>query len=82
MGYDPKILLFNQFAGYFTFGLFGFLNLILGVHCYIVLVFLVLRLRKWHLLKSSLKLNLSVFTISHNGKVVELFFTEVVPLKK
>ena len=35
---DPKILLANQFADYFTFGLSDMLNLIPGVHCYIVLV--------------------------------------------
>ena len=28
--YDPKILLVNQFAGYFSFGLFDLLNLIPG----------------------------------------------------
>ena len=39
MGYDPKILLANQFAEYFTFGLFDLLNLIPGVHCYIVYLF-------------------------------------------
>ena len=38
-GNDPKILLANQFAGYFAFGLFDLLNLIPGVHCYIVLFF-------------------------------------------
>ena len=37
MGYDPKILLANQFAEFFTFDLFDLLNLIPGVHCYIVL---------------------------------------------
>ena len=41
LGYDPKILLANQFAGYFTFGLFDLLNLIPGVHCYIILVIVV-----------------------------------------
>ena len=39
LGYDRKILLANQFSGYFTFGLFNLLNLILGVHSYIVLVY-------------------------------------------
>ena len=33
-----KILLANQFAGFFTFDLFDLLILILGIHCYIVLV--------------------------------------------
>ena len=33
-----KILLANQFAGFFTFDLCDLLILILGVHCYIVLV--------------------------------------------
>ena len=33
-----KILLANQFAGFFTFNLFDLLLLIAGVHCYIVLV--------------------------------------------
>ena len=36
LGYDPKILLANQFARYFTFGLLDLLNLIPGVHCYVV----------------------------------------------
>ena len=35
-----KILLANQFAGFFTFDLFDLLILILRVHCYIVLVHL------------------------------------------
>ena len=30
LGYDPKILLANQLARYFTFGLFDLLNLIPG----------------------------------------------------
>ena len=30
MGYDPKILLANQFAGFFTFDLFDLINLIPG----------------------------------------------------
>ena len=38
--YDPKILLFNQFAGYFSFGLFDLLNVIPGVHCYIELCYI------------------------------------------
>ena len=38
LGFDPKTLLANQFAGYFTFGLFDLLNLIPGFHYYIVLV--------------------------------------------
>ena len=33
-----KILLANQFAGFFTLDLFDLLILILGVHCYIVLI--------------------------------------------
>ena len=36
-----KILLANQFAGFFTFDFFDMLILIPGVHCYIVLVCLV-----------------------------------------
>ena len=36
---DLKILLANQFAGFLTFGLFDWLNLIPGAYCYIVLVF-------------------------------------------
>ena len=39
LGYDPKILLANQLAGFFTFDLFDFSVLIPGVHCYIVLAF-------------------------------------------
>ena len=38
--YDPKILLVNQFAGYFSFGLFDLLNVIPGVHCYIELCYI------------------------------------------
>ena len=38
-GLCRKILLANQFAGFFTFDLFELLILIPGVHCYIVLVF-------------------------------------------
>ena len=38
LGYDPKILLATLFAGFFTFDLFHLLTLMLGVHCYIVLV--------------------------------------------
>ena len=38
LGYDPKILLATRFAGFFTFDLFHLLTLMLGVHCYIVLV--------------------------------------------
>ena len=34
-----KVLLANQFAGFFTFNLFDLLILIPEVHCYIVLVF-------------------------------------------
>ena len=37
LGYDPNILLPNQFAGRFTFDLFHLLILIPRVHCYIVL---------------------------------------------
>ena len=37
-GLWQKILLANQFPGFFTFDLFDLLILILGVHCYIVLV--------------------------------------------
>ena len=37
-GLCRKILLANQFAGFFTFDLFDLLILIPGVHCYIVLV--------------------------------------------
>ena len=37
LGYDPKILLDNQFAGVFTFDLFDLLILLLVVNCYIVL---------------------------------------------
>ena len=38
LGLCQKILLANQFAGYFTFNLFDLLILIPAVHCYIVLV--------------------------------------------
>ena len=38
LGYDPKILLATLFPGFFTFDLFDLLTLMLGVHCYIVLV--------------------------------------------
>ena len=38
-GYDPKILLANQFAGFFTFNLFNLLNLIPGIQYYIVLAY-------------------------------------------
>ena len=38
--YDPKILLVNQFAGYFSFGLFDLLNIIPGVHCNIELCYI------------------------------------------
>ena len=37
-GLCRKILLANQFAGFFTFDLFDLLILILGIYCYIVLV--------------------------------------------
>ena len=37
-GLCQKILLVNQFAGFFTFDLFDLLILIPGFHCYIVLV--------------------------------------------
>ena len=37
-GLCRKILLANQFVGFFTFDLFDLLILIPGVHCYIVLV--------------------------------------------
>ena len=40
MGYDPKILLANQFAAFFTIGQFHLLDLIPVVYCYIVLVFI------------------------------------------
>ena len=36
-----KILLANQFAGFFTFDLFDLLMLILDVHCYIVFAVIV-----------------------------------------
>ena len=39
-GLRQKILLANQFVGFFTFDLFYLLILISGVHCYIVIVFL------------------------------------------
>ena len=42
MSYDPKVLLANRFAGFFTFGLFDYLNLMWGVHCHIVLVIIVI----------------------------------------
>ena len=35
--YNPKTLLVNQFAEYFSFGLFDLLNVMPGVHCYIEL---------------------------------------------
>ena len=38
LSYDPKILLTNQFAGFFTFDFFDLSILIPGGHCYIVLV--------------------------------------------
>ena len=42
LGYDPQKILANQFPGFFTFDLFDLLIWIQGVHCYIVLVLLVL----------------------------------------
>ena len=39
-----KILLANQFTGFFIFDLFDMLILILGVHCYIVLIYTVFKL--------------------------------------
>ena len=42
MSYDPKVLLANRFAGFFTFGLFDYLNLMWGVHCHFVLVIIVI----------------------------------------
>ena len=42
-GLCQKILLGNQFAGFFTFDLVDLLILILRVHCYIVLVVLSVR---------------------------------------
>ena len=39
-GLCRKILLANQFAGFFTIDLFDLLILIPGLHCYIVLVFI------------------------------------------
>ena len=41
LGLCQKTLLANQFAWFFTFDLFDLLILILGVHCYIVLVLFV-----------------------------------------
>ena len=39
LGYDPKILLVNQIAGFFYFWLVWLVKLIIpGVHCYIILV--------------------------------------------
>ena len=38
-GLCRKILLANQFSGFFPFDLFDLLILIPGIHCYIVLVF-------------------------------------------
>ena len=40
-GLCRKILLANQFAGFFTFDLFDLLILILEGHCYIVLVYFI-----------------------------------------
>ena len=37
MGYDPRILLANQFAEFFSFDLFDLLILLPGVFCYILL---------------------------------------------
>ena len=37
-----KILFADQFAGFFTFDLFHLLILTVGVHCYVLLVFLLL----------------------------------------
>ena len=37
-GFGCKILLVNQFAGFFAFDLFNLIILIPGVHCCIVLV--------------------------------------------
>ena len=42
LGYDSKILLSNQFAGFFTFNLFDFLILIPWVHHYINFFYLLL----------------------------------------
>ena len=45
LGYDPKILLANQLAGFFIFDMWDLLNLITGVHCYVVIVLCVEGLR-------------------------------------
>ena len=44
LGYDSKILLSNQFAGFFTFNLFDFLILIPWVHHYIELLLFIISL--------------------------------------
>ena len=41
LGYGLKNLLANQSAEFFTFDLFGMLILIPGVHCYIVLFWII-----------------------------------------
>ena len=47
LGYDPKILLANCFAGFFTFDLFDLLILIPVIHCCIVLVILMIKYNKY-----------------------------------
>ena len=68
-----KILLANQFAGFFTFDLFDLLILIPGVHCYIALVNV--EFEKYSYSKGSmLKVSLKVYHLSVRRKADWLDF--------
>ena len=78
-GLCHKILLANQFAGFFTFVLFNLLILILGVHCYTVLVYICNHLG----ISVTLKFNLlqhnfdEIYAVSNNQQsaiLISVFF--------
>ena len=68
LGYDFKILLANQFKGFFTFDLIDFSNLIPGFHCCIVLVSFVMPLWSWCIVSAMM----NFFSKEHKAKVTFL----------
>ena len=65
-----KILLANQFAGFFTFDLFGLLILIPGVHYYIVLVLIFF---KAYFFQSHCYLKLTLFRLQNYHEFSRIF---------
>ena len=73
LGYDFKILLANQFKGFFTFDLIDFSNLIPGFHRCIVLFSFVMPLRSWCIVPAMM----NFFSKEHKAKVTFLKYRSI-----